>query len=259
MFDERPTVRMRPMGARLTIPGVARESRPHVGPLHPILESIYLVHQPIVSWSKRRVIATESLLRRTPPGPTGAMEVIKTVEKLGRRLDLGRVVRDEVALTIGLMPPDQSVYVNVYPEDLLDELESPLLGDVASRIVLELGEREAFADASAKECLAELRRRGYRIALDDVGAGYSGLRWLVDFEPDVVKVDMGLVRGIESSYPRRKLVRSLIEVSADMRATVIAEGVETVAERDTLVELGCDLFQGYLFAKPAWPCPEVKF
>ena len=92
---------------------------------------------------------------------------------------------------------------------------------------------------------------GFRIALDDLGAGYAGLTSFAQIRPEIVKLDMALVRGIDADPLKRRLVRSVIDVSRDIGTLVVGEGVETDAERDTLVELGCHLLQGYLFGKPA--------
>jgi EAL domain-containing protein (putative c-di-GMP-specific phosphodiesterase class I) len=97
---------------------------------------------------------------------------------------------------------------------------------------------------------------GYRIAVDDLGAGYAGLNYLAMLEPDVVKLDIGLVRDIHKIPVKRKLVGSMIGLCRDLGIVVVAEGVETVEERDVLVELQCDLLQGFLFARPGKPFPE---
>jgi EAL domain-containing protein (putative c-di-GMP-specific phosphodiesterase class I) len=98
--------------------------------------------------------------------------------------------------------------------------------------------------------MAELRNMGFRVALDDLGAGYAGLTAFAQLRPDVVKLDMTLVRDVDKDPVRRKLVALVTEVSRDIGAIVVGEGVETQAERDVLVELGCHLLQGYLFGKP---------
>jgi EAL domain-containing protein (putative c-di-GMP-specific phosphodiesterase class I) len=97
-----------------------------------------------------------------------------------------------------------------------------------------------------------LRRLGYRVAVDDLGAGYAGVASFGQLQPDVVKLDMALVRSIESSATKASIVRSMISVCREELGTeVVCEGVETAAERDVLHDLGARLLQGYLFAKPA--------
>jgi EAL domain-containing protein (putative c-di-GMP-specific phosphodiesterase class I) len=96
-----------------------------------------------------------------------------------------------------------------------------------------------------------LRRQGFRIAVDDLGAGYAGLTCIADLAPDVVKVDMSLVRGLDRDPMRRRLVRAITDLSVELGIRTVAEGVETAAERDALEAMGCDLMQGFLFARPA--------
>lgn len=149
--------------------------------------------------------------------------------------------------------------VNLHPKDLMDpelsDLASPLVA-IADRVVLEITERaslDGLDDIQGR--VANLRRLGYRIAIDDLGAGYAGLNSFALLEPEIVKIDMTLTRDIDKSAVKRKLVGSLAALCREMGMTIITEGVETEAERDTLIGLGCDLLQGYLFAKPGRPFP----
>jgi EAL domain-containing protein (putative c-di-GMP-specific phosphodiesterase class I) len=98
--------------------------------------------------------------------------------------------------------------------------------------------------------LDALRAMGFRLAVDDLGAGYAGLSSLAIVAPEVVKIDMSLVRDVHGSESKQEVIRSMTRLAADLEMELIVEGVETVAERDTLVKLGCDLMQGYLFARP---------
>jgi EAL domain-containing protein (putative c-di-GMP-specific phosphodiesterase class I) len=143
-----------------------------------------------------------------------------------------------------------------------DELADPAtpLAAIADRVVLEITERSSLGGLDdVQGRVAALRRLGYRIAIDDLGAGYAGLTSFALLEPEFVKIDMTLTRGIDKSAVKQKLVRSLTSLCRDMNMIIVTEGVETPAERDTLVELGCDLLQGYLFAKPGPPFPPVAW
>ena len=102
-----------------------------------------------------------------------------------------------------------------------------------------------------------LRNRGFRIAIDDLGAGYAGLSSFALLEPEFVKLDMTLIRDIDTSSVKQKLVKSIASMCKDMGLFVIAEGVETPGERDSVIDLGCELLQGYLFARPGPAFPEV--
>jgi EAL domain-containing protein (putative c-di-GMP-specific phosphodiesterase class I) len=121
------------------------------------------------------------------------------------------------------------------------------------RIVLEVTEGEAIADQSRfAEFINEYRGLGLKVAIDDFGAGYSGLNLLANFQPDQIKLDMALVRSIESHGPRQAIVRAICQACYELGIDVIAEGVETVEEYRWLANTGVRLFQGYLFAKPGF-------
>ncbi|MBO0663953.1 EAL domain-containing protein [Jiella sp. MQZ9-1] len=120
-------------------------------------------------------------------------------------------------------------------------------------IMFEFTEREELADIAHLELIIEeYRRVGFITALDDFGAGFSGLALLANFQPDLIKVDMELVRDIDSSYARQSILAGILSIARDLRIAVLAEGVETAAEFNALKAAGVTLFQGYYFAKPAF-------
>jgi EAL domain-containing protein (putative c-di-GMP-specific phosphodiesterase class I) len=104
-----------------------------------------------------------------------------------------------------------------------------------------------------------LRGRGYRIAVSQVGAGAPGLTSFARLEPDFVKLDRSLTLGIDTSPVKQKLVSSMTRLCKDMALSVVVEGVETPGERDRLVDLGCDLLQGHLFAQSRRPFPDANW
>lgn len=119
------------------------------------------------------------------------------------------------------------------------------------RIIVEATETEAISDHAAfAASVKEHRRAGLQFAIDDFGAGYSGLNLLAEFQPDMVKLDMALVRGIESHGPRQAIMRAIHQVCVDLGIDVVVEGVETVGEFAWCRAQGIHLYQGYLFAKP---------
>lgn len=152
------------------------------------------------------------------------------------------------------MPPGVEVFVNLHAYDIADEeLASPEapLSRFASRIVLELTERASLDRVKdAKARIQTLRALGFRIAIDDLGAGYAGLSWLATFVPEVVKIDMGLVRDVDKDATRQRVICSLLELCRQLDIRVVLEGVETEAERNAIVWLGGDVMQGYHFARP---------
>lgn len=121
------------------------------------------------------------------------------------------------------------------------------------RLMFEIVEHEQPADrAHLKHIVEEYQRQGFVTAMDDFGAGYAGLTMLAAFRPDVIKFDMELVRGIDHDPPRQIIARHLVSMCQELGIKIIAEGVETVAEWQTLEALGVHLFQGYLFAQAAF-------
>lgn len=218
------------------------------------LDQLHLVFQPIVSWSEQRVYAYEALMRSLEPSLPHPGALLDAGERLGRLLDLSRVVRRQAHAACSQLPNDTFLFVNLHPNDLDD----PTISDAGAaeiaggKIVYEITERARLEQVKAPRARVErLRELGYRIAIDDLGAGYAGLTTLASLEPEIVKLDMELVRGIDASPVRQQLVGSMVHLCKTMGMQVIAEGVETEAERDTLVAQGCNLLQGYLFARPA--------
>jgi EAL domain-containing protein (putative c-di-GMP-specific phosphodiesterase class I)/CheY-like chemotaxis protein len=218
------------------------------------IERLWMAMQPILSWSRRTVYAYESLLRTDEPTLRSPIDFIETAERLGRTPELGRIIRKRVAAQIAEAPAAAQIFVNLHPSDLVDEELCSSLGALApfaSRVVLEVTERAALEQVPGLNAgVASLRKLGYRLALDDLGAGYAGLSSFALLEPEIVKVDMSLVRGIHQSSVKQKLFRSFTALCRDMDTEIVAEGVELPEERDCLAELGGDLFQGYLFARP---------
>ena len=218
------------------------------------LSSAWLAFQPVLSWKHKRAFAYEALLRNEEELLKNPCTLLSAAERLGRVSEVGRRVRDRVAADVPRCPA-RFVFVNLHSQDLLDEHlyqnDSPL-SRVAERVVLEVTERASLAAIDDTEArMTRLRDLGFRIALDNLGAGYSGLSSFTTLQPEVVKYDMSLVRGVEASLTRRKVISSMTTLFAEMGTEVVAEGVETESERDALVALGVDLLQGYLFAKPS--------
>jgi EAL domain-containing protein (putative c-di-GMP-specific phosphodiesterase class I) len=226
------------------------------------VRGLWMAFQPIVSVRERRVIAYESLLRSAESALPNPGAMLDAAEKLSRLDQLGRVTRERTALAME-SAPEQMVFVNLHPKDLFDpELleRASALSKMAGRVVLEVTERASLdVGEHLKERIASLRSAGYRIAIDDLGAGYAGLSTFAQLEPEVVKLDMSLVRGVHQHKTKQKLVRSMVHLAREMGTMVIAEGIESEVERDALSELGCDLMQGYLFARPGNPFPAVSF
>lgn len=146
--------------------------------------------------------------------------------------------------------PDSDVFVREFVE------ATPVA--LRGQTVVELTENAVIDDfAHMREVVRRLRRSGFRIAIDDAGAGYAGLQTMVEIEPDFIKLDMSLTRGIESSVVKQKLVGTLRDFCRQASITLVAEGIETRTQLDALLALGIDYGQGFLFAHPGPPRPEI--
>jgi EAL domain-containing protein (putative c-di-GMP-specific phosphodiesterase class I) len=227
------------------------------------IEGLWVAYQPIVSFAEKRVFGYEALLRSTESSLPHPGAIIGAAERLDQLDRLGRAIRHRAALPFHASDTDEHLFVNLHVDDLLDPTlvnEESALSRIASRVILEITERAALERVGdVRPRIARLREMGFRIAVDDLGAGYAGLTSFAQLEPEVVKLDMSLIRGVDKSATKQKVVRSMTSLSHDMGMMVVAEGVETREERDTVTELGCDLLQGYLFAKPSPPFPQVQW
>lgn len=225
------------------------------------LERLQVAFQPIVEAATGRLHAYEALLRsgseRLPSPPA----VLQAADRLGRVHEVGRRVRALAADAFASAPPGVRLFVNLHPSDLIDpdlvDPRSPLMA-LAERVVVEVTERASLDGVvDLTRTLATLRARGFQVAVDDLGAGYAGLTSFALLEPEVVKLDMSLVRGIDESEIRQSLVRSVVELTRGLEVKVVAEGIETQAEARTCALLGVDLLQGFYFARPGPPFPSV--
>lgn len=224
------------------------------------LDKLYIAYQPIVRWSTRDIHGYEALVRSTESKLPHPGALFGAAETLGREQELNRKIRQLAPIAYEDAPERGLLFFNLHVLDLNDETltdpDSPL-STMADRVVLEVTERASLDKVPAvRNRVAQLRQLGFSIAVDDLGAGYAGLSSFALLEPDVVKLDMALVRDVHQEPTKQRLVKSMAQLCADMGLEVVAEGVETAEERDVLVELGCDLLQGYYFAKPAPPFIE---
>ncbi|MAF03357.1 MULTISPECIES: EAL domain-containing protein [unclassified Herbaspirillum] len=215
-------------------------------------------YQPIVRLSTRAVYAYEALVR----GPQGepAYTVLEQVNDSNRyRFDQAcRTKAVEGAARLGMT---QFLSINFLPNAVYRpevciqstfkaarKYDFPI-----ERIIFEVteGERVDFRPHLVN-IFREYSRFGFRTAIDDFGAGYAGLNLLAEYQPDLIKIDMDLVRNIDTDKPRQAIVAGIAAICKELDIEILAEGVETRAERDHLAALGIDLMQGYWFAKPAF-------
>jgi len=206
------------------------------------------------------VFGYEALLRSREPSLPHPGAILDAAERLERVHDLGRAIRARSCGPLGQTSDDVLLFVNLHTRDLLDDelfdARSPLAA-VASRVVLEITERASLHHVrDVQSRIGRLRAMGYRIAVDDLGAGYAGLTSFAQLEPEVVKLDMSLVRGLHLQPTKQTLVRTMVTMCRELGMLVVAEGIECAEERDVVLEAGCDLLQGYLFAKPGEAFPQ---
>jgi EAL domain-containing protein (putative c-di-GMP-specific phosphodiesterase class I) len=216
------------------------------------LEKLYMVYQPIVTWGDKRILGYEALVRSEESAMPHPGLLLNAADRLDRMEDLSQAIRRIVAEPFVRRTDDLRLFLNLHVSDVAspDLLKSSLV-EMAAHIVLEITERatlDSVPDFASH--VSALRARGYSIAIDDLGAGYAGLSSFATLDPDIVKLDMSLVRGVHTSPTKRRLVKSLQDACADLGVPMVAEGVETTEERDALVAAGCDIFQGYLFGRP---------
>jgi EAL domain-containing protein (putative c-di-GMP-specific phosphodiesterase class I) len=226
-------------------------SRPHADPLlERCLAGAHMAFQPIVDLRTRTRLGHEALLRSELP----PQELVRLGAALGRLHDVGRRVRALAARAFVEQGPTGVLFVNLHPDELTDpELfdERASLSRVAPHVILEITERSSLDAIPGLEArLAALRALGFRIALDDLGAGYAALGSIPRLAPEVLKLDMSLVRGVHDCAWKTHLVRSIAALARDMGLLAIAEGVETAAELAAVRELGCGGAQGYFLGRP---------
>ncbi|MDO8963677.1 MAG: GGDEF domain-containing phosphodiesterase [Coriobacteriia bacterium] len=223
-----------------------------------------LVH-PVYDLSDFTIIGYEALSR----GPAGEFErpdkLFKVAYDADLVLRLERLCRQKAIRAAGALPEGRLLFLNIEPEaiadpELRDVMFTALLADseiTPDRIVLEITERTAINDfASFRSTLEYLRALGFKVAVDDAGAGYGSLQVLAEVKPEWLKVDMSLVRGIDADEIRAQLMSSMVTFADRVGVRLIAEGIETAEELAKLLELGVGYGQGFLFTRPVAPFPR---
>ena len=225
-----------------------------------------MAFQPIVDLRNRSLFACEALVRGTDGSGAAAILAQVTDENRYQFDQACRVKAIELAARLQLTC---YVSINFLPNAVYEPaaciratLEAAKQHNFPlDRLLFEVTEGEKVTDHDhLKSILGEYTRRGFKTAIDDFGAGYSGLNLLAEFQPDIIKLDMALLRGIDSDPVRQAIVRGILGVCQALNIEVIAEGVETVAELTFLRGIGVYLFQGYLLARPAYEqIPDVDW
>ena len=222
--------------------------------------------QPVVDAVAREVSGFEALIRGTWDEP--AWQVLQQVpaEHLSQFDQTARGEAISLAARLGV---SGNLHLNFLPNALQDSPRTIFstidrahqVGLPIHRIVLEVPERDVSENPSEfADLMREVRGLGIQLAIDDYGGGGSGLNLLGELDPDQVKLDMGLIRGIERHGPRQSIVRAIVSLCAELDIAVVAEGVETLPQFNWLAANQVRLFQGYLFARPACEAfPQASF
>jgi EAL domain-containing protein (putative c-di-GMP-specific phosphodiesterase class I) len=214
--------------------------------------------QPIVDLASGTVRGLEALSRF--PGHVGNPdEVFSAAERVGMGAELEVAAVRSALRLLPLVPEHVYLAVNVSPSTARDpRLHDVLFSVPGDRIVLELTEHVPFSDyVGLVGRLRELNAHGVRIAIDDAGSGYAGLQIILALAPDVIKLDIALVKNVNRDPVRRSLVRALAGFASESGAVIVAEGIETRLELETLRDLGVTLGQGFHIARPA-PIEQLR-
>ncbi len=213
-------------------------------------------YQPIVDIAKREIFAHEALVRGVngEPAPSVLAQVTED-----NRFRFDQACRVKAIKTAAKLQMQSKLSINFMPNAIYrpelcirSTLEAARAHNFPiEQIIFETVEGERISDAKwLTEVFREYQRIGFLTAIDDFGAGFAGLNLLADFQPDIIKLDMDLIRGIDQSRARQAIVRGTVAMCAELGIQVIAEGVETADESSALQDLGIHLLQGYLFSKP---------
>jgi len=220
-----------------------------------------MAFQPIVDIETETIFAYEALVRG--PNDESAYSILSQVteENMYSFDQSCRIKAIETAAKIGLLEKKALLSINFLPNaiytpaaciratlEVAEKTDFPL-----DRLIFEITETEKVKDtASLKNIVEEYKKQGFQTAIDDFGSGFAGLNLLSEFQPDIIKVDMELIRDIDKKDVNKILLGSIITVCQSLNITIIAEGIETVEEMTTLKNMGIKLHQGYLYAKPAF-------
>ncbi len=238
----------RPGGPRIRrpskIPGVLRNGE------------IQVVFQPLVDLETNTIFAYEALVRSTSPNYKSPPALFAEAINGDCCGALGRQIREESISTCPTHPLFLNIHPNEFDEGWLVQPDDPIFGH-DHPIFLEITESVPLSHFHyCQSVLKEVRGKGACLAVDDLGAGYSNLKYITDLEPEIVKLDRGLTSSLHSDRRQRLLVAGLVRLCVDLGARVVAEGLETPDQVKAAVDTGVHFGQGYVLAKPSFPPPS---
>jgi EAL domain-containing protein (putative c-di-GMP-specific phosphodiesterase class I) len=220
---------------------------------------VRVVYQPIVDLRTRKIFAYEALARSKSPAFGNPMEMFAAAVAESCTGELGRMIRE---MSIAGCP-DHPLFLNVHPAELNErwiiQPDDPVFSH-GNDVYLEITEGVPLTHFQlCKSILHEVRGRGIYLVVDDLGAGYSNLKYIADLFPRVVKLDRELVAGVVRDSRLFKLMSGIVVLCKALDAMVVAEGIETATELEAVIESGAKFGQGYLLARPNYPLPPVTW
>lgn len=211
-----------------------------------------IVYQPILAVQTQELCGWECLARFSTLPVRGPDQWFIEAAEAGLGVELELRAIGHALKAIASIPSHAYLALNCSPQLVYSGRLGPLLQSFPARqLVLEITEHAAVADyVRLEQALAPLRQRGIRLSIDDTGAGYASMRHILELSPDIIKLDMSITQGVDSDFKRRALASSLIAFARETGSSVVAEGVETEQELETLRALGVHKVQGYLLGRP---------
>ncbi|RZU53588.1 EAL domain-containing protein (putative c-di-GMP-specific phosphodiesterase class I) [Krasilnikovia cinnamomea] len=221
--------------------------------------AVRMAFQPVVQLQDGSVLAYEALARFDREHFDSPVQAFAAAAEAGIGVELELLALQQALNSIDDIPPGAWLTTNLSVEALLNRVvRTTLIAHADRNVIVEITEHSEVRDYSVlREATSELRAAGILIAVDDAGAGFASLSHILHLHPDIIKLDIMFTRGIDADPVRAALIRALVAFADEAGAMLIAEGVETPAEYDTLIELGVRLGQGYFMARPG-PLPLCR-
>ena len=220
---------------------------------------IYIAYQPIIDLRTKKIFSFEALVRSAAPEFPGPMQIIKAAVENNYMAQLGRALRKlsvegcpNHPLFLNIHPNEFSAGWLVRPDDAIHLHESQIYLEITESVPLSHHEH-------CHSVLKEIRAKDIKIAVDDLGAGYSNLKYIADLAPEIVKLDRELIENLDKKPRLKDLVESIVQLCVKQGALVVAEGIETHEELVACMEAGAHLAQGFYLARPNAVLPDSNW
>jgi EAL domain-containing protein (putative c-di-GMP-specific phosphodiesterase class I) len=223
------------------------------------MRAVKVVYQPLVDLKTKKIFAYEALVRSQMAEFDSPPSLFAAAVQHACTGELGRIIRELAVQGCPSFP----LFLNIHPAELNDKFvvqpDDPIFRH-GEDVYLEITEGVPLSHfALCQSILSEVRGRGVYLVVDDLGAGYSNLKYIADLHPRIVKLDRGLIMGLVRDTRMFKLVSAIVVMCRELDAMVVAEGIETPEELDAVIDTGARYAQGYLLAKPAFPPPPAPW